>query len=138
MQRKGLYYELVTAQTEKEQEKEKEKDIDSDKENEIEEELVKQFDGSNKNRKYRQSRRMSIMLRRSSIVSTKSVTSEVMSETGNDIGKFDHLENESRFKMPFILKIAQLNSPEWLYLLIGGIASLVFGGLMPVCFVKNI
>ncbi|CAF5046237.1 unnamed protein product, partial [Rotaria socialis] len=33
--------------------------------------------------------------------------------------------------MPFLFKILRLNSPEWLYLVIGGFASLVFGAVMP-------
>ncbi|CAF3747797.1 unnamed protein product [Rotaria sordida] len=128
MQRKGLYYELVTAQSEKE--KHKDKEVDSDKENEMEEELARQVREATKQKPRRQSRRMSIMLRRSSIVSVKSIASEI-SEAGDDIGTIDEIEEKPFFSMPFILKVLRLNAPEWIYLLFGAIASLIFGGIMP-------
>ena len=129
MQRKGLYYELVIAQSEKEKQKEQNRGqgMDSDQEMEMEERLVKEAAT-----KGRQSRRMSIMQRRSSIISTKSITSEVISETGDDLDMIGQAERKSCFRMPFILKIARLNSPEWFYLLLGGLASLCYGAVMPV------
>ena len=127
MLRQGLYYELVTAQREKE--KEKEEEVDDEKDNAIEEALARQAAES----ATAKTRRMSLMLRRTSVVSVKSVTSEAGSESGNDIGANDQIEKQSRFRMPLILKVARLNSPEWFYLLHGGIASLVFGAIMPVC-----
>jgi len=132
MQKKGLYYELVIAQSEKEKEKEK-KEVDSDKEDEIEEALAKQVNESTKNQTRRPSRRMSITLRRSSIVSVKSAMSEGVSESGNDVQTVDSIEEPAGFSTPIMLKIARLNSPEWFYLLIGGIASLMSGAVMPVC-----
>jgi len=123
MQKRGLYYELVIAQSEKE--KEKEKQLDSDKEDELEEELVRKA-------KARQtSRRTSVMLRRSSIVSAKSVASET-SEAGNDAQTIDDTEKGSRSKMPLMLQVIRLNSPEWYHLVLGGMASLAVGALMPV------
>jgi ABC-type multidrug transport system ATPase subunit len=135
MQKKGLYYELVIAQSEKEKEKEKEREkgIDSDNEDETDERLAKQAVEAAKNRQRRPSRRMSIMLRRSSIVSVKSAISEGISETGEDLGNIDDVEKQRRFRMPLMLKILKLNSPEWMHLLLGGIASLAFGAVMPVC-----
>jgi ABC-type proline/glycine betaine transport system ATPase subunit len=135
MQKKGLYYELVIAQSEKEKEKqmEKEKGIDSDNENEVEERLAKQATEAAKNRQRRPSRRMSIMLRRSSIVSAKSTASDGVSESGGDLGTIDDTEKETGFKTPLMIQVLQLNSPEWYYLVVGGIASLAFGGMMPVC-----
>ncbi|CAF3526768.1 unnamed protein product [Rotaria sp. Silwood1] len=127
MQRKGLYYELVTAQSEKE----KEKEVDSDKENEMEEALAQQALESTKHRIRRQSRRMSIMLRRTSVVSVKSVASELNSETGYDLGLIEEVEEKPLISMPFIFKILRLNSPEWFYLLLGAISSLALGGVMP-------
>jgi ATP-binding cassette subfamily B (MDR/TAP) protein 1 len=125
MQKKGLYYELVIAQSEKEKEKEKNGDI----EDEIDEDLARQAAESARNK----SHRMSIMLRRSSIVSAKSVASEVLSETGNNPGTMDQLDKPSRFKTPFMVKIVKLNSPEWHHLLLGAIASLLVGAVTPVC-----
>jgi ABC-type multidrug transport system ATPase subunit len=125
MQRKGLYYELVTAQSEKEKEKER----DNDKEDEMDEALARKAAESIKNRP----RRMSIMGRRSSIVSVKSITSDVVSESGNDVDTTDEKEKKPCCHKPTIVKVLQLNSPEWLYLLLGSIASLIFGGVMPVC-----
>ena len=134
MQNKGLYYELVIAQSEKEQQKEKDraKGIDSDQEDEMEEQLAKE--AAIKNRQRRQSRRMSLIPRRFSIISTKSLTSEANSETGEDIGNIDETESKPCLRMPFLLKIARLNSPEWVYLLIGSFASLCYGAVMPVSF----
>ena len=86
----------------------------------MEEQLAKQAVESTKNRPRRQSRRMSIMQRRSSIVSVKSVNSEADQEP-DDI---DEIEQKPFFRMPFIMKIARLNSPEWFYLLIGGMLHL--------------
>ncbi|CAF5007439.1 unnamed protein product, partial [Rotaria socialis] len=125
MQHKGLYYELVTAQTEKE------KEVESDIENEMEETLARQAGESIKHKMRRPPRRMSIMMRRSSIVSVKSVISETTSETGHDGVIVEDAERKPSFSMPFLFKILRLNSPEWLYLVIGGFASLVFGAVMP-------
>jgi ABC-type multidrug transport system ATPase subunit len=135
MQKKGLYYELVIAQSEKEKEKEKEREkgIDSDKEDEMDEKLAKQASEAAKNRQRRPSRRMSIMLRRSSIVSAKSAISEGISESGEELANLQDLEKPARFRMPLMFKVIKLNGPEWHYLLIGGIASLAFGAVMPVC-----
>ena len=132
MQKKGLYYELVIAQSEKEKQKEEEKakGIDSDQENETEERLANE--AAMKTRPRRQSRRMSLIPRRFSIISAKSITSEVISENGEDIGTIGQTERKPCFRMPFILKIARLNSPEWFYLLLGGLASLCYGAVMPV------
>jgi ATP-binding cassette subfamily B (MDR/TAP) protein 1 len=123
MQKKGLYYELVIAQSEKEKEK------SSEKEDEMDEILAKQA-AESKSRARRPSRRMSIMLRRSSIVS---VASEFHTETGDDLKINGQLDEKNRFKTPFMFKIAKLSSPEWYYLLLGGIASLAVGAVMPVC-----
>jgi hypothetical protein len=116
MQHKGLYYELVTAQSEKEIEA----DSDLDDENKAEESITKKTP-----------RQMSRVLRSSSIVSDKSVVSELLSESGNDIEKTANTEKQSR--MPILFQALKLNSPEWFYLLLGTIASLISGGIMPVC-----
>ena len=135
MQKKGLYYELVIAQSEKE----KDKHADSDNEDLLEEELAKKQLESTKHRARSQSRRMSLVLRRSSIVSAKSNVSEAISESGNDLEHLADLEtNKKRFKMPFFFKILKLNSPEWFYLLLGGLASLCTGAVMPVRRKKNL
>jgi hypothetical protein len=117
MQQKGLYYELVTAQSEKEP------DSDPEDENKAEESMT--------NKTRRQSRRMSNVLRRSSLISEKSVASDGLSESGNDIETTATTEKLSR--MPILFQALKLNSPEWFYLLLGTIASLIFGGIMPVC-----
>jgi hypothetical protein len=126
MQRKGLYYELVTAQSEKESLKGN--DPDSDKEDMMEEELARM---ATANKSKGKTRRMSMMLRRSSVVSVKSITSET-SDTGKDVDALDEMENKSCCTTPFILKVLRLNAPEWIYLLLGSIASLFSGAVMPV------
>ena len=115
MQRKGLYYELVTAQSEKE--RTKEKTVDSDQEERMEEELA-------------QARRKSLLLRRTSVISAKSVNSET-SIGAHELDSIESKKKRSFCRTPFILQILKLNSPEWFYLLIGSIASLIYGGLMP-------
>ncbi len=129
MQRKGLYYELVTTQSEKE----KEKEGDSDPDDEMDDELAKLNAESMKTKSRRQSLRTSNFIRRSSIISAKSVASDVASESGNDLETIAHDEKTPRSGMPIIFQVLRLNSPEWFYLLLGAIASLVFGAVMPVC-----
>ncbi|CAF5169058.1 unnamed protein product, partial [Rotaria sp. Silwood1] len=97
----------------------------------MEEALAQQALESTKHRIRRQSRRMSIMLRRTSVVSIKSVASELNSETGYDLGLIEEVEEKPLISMPFIFKILRLNSPEWFYLLLGAISSLALGGVMP-------
>lgn len=74
-----------------------------------------------------------MMRRRSSIISGKSLNSVADNDTSLDhfgtIGKFEKQPFKS---VPFIIKVLRLNSPEWLYMIIGGIAALVFGGVIPV------
>jgi hypothetical protein len=116
MQRKGLYYELVTAQSEKE--RAKEKTVDSDQEEQMEAELAR-------------ARRKSLLLRRTSVMSTKSVNSET-SIGGHELDLIESKKERSFCRTPFMVQILKLNSPEWFYLLVGSIASLIYGGLMPV------
>ena len=117
MQRKGLYYELVTAQSEKE--RTKEKTVDSDQEEQMEEEDLAR------------ARRKSLQLRRTSIISTKSLNSET-SIGGHESAVIESEKKRSCCRTPFLLQILKLNSPEWFYLLVGSIASLICGGQMPV------
>ena len=131
MRKKGLYYELVIAQSEKEGEKERQH-ANSDKEDEMEEELAKQVLEETKQRARRSSRRMSISMRRSSIVSVKSNVSEAVSESGNEIDNLGQNEEKSGFRTPIVFKVMKLNSPEWFYLLLGAIGSLASGAMMPV------
>ncbi|CAF0978121.1 unnamed protein product [Adineta steineri] len=124
MQQKGLYYELVTAQGEKE----KEVEVDSDQDDENKEEITKVAEKSTTNNVRRQS---SNVLRRSSIISKKSVTSEVISEIDNDVETTANTEKQHQSRMPVLFQALRLNSPQWVYLLIGTIASLVSGAIMP-------
>ncbi|CAF1394040.1 unnamed protein product [Adineta ricciae] len=126
MQHKGLYYELVIAQSEKEQEK-----VDNEIEDDFEEELTRAASKSAKEKPHSAIRRASITLRRSSIISAKSGISEAGSELGDHFETDQNDEKRSRFRMPTILKVLRLNAPEWFYLVLGGIASLVYGGITP-------
>jgi ABC-type glutathione transport system ATPase component len=124
MQQKGFYYELVMVQSEKEE------DINSDKE----EELIQETNESTKDKKWSRFRRMRKMFRHSSVDSDEaSIISEDSLETENDLQTTNHVEKQSRFQMPFILQIAQLNYSIWLHLLFGGIASLTYGIVVTVC-----
>ncbi|UJR08519.1 hypothetical protein I4U23_012782 [Adineta vaga] len=126
MLHKGLYYELVTAQSEKEKEK-----VDNEFEDELEEDLARAATESTRAKPRSAIRRMSISLRRSSIISAKSITSDVGSEVGNDLDLDAQKEKRFQFRMPTLLKVIRLNAPEWFYLLLGGFASLVYGGITP-------
>ncbi|CAF1305591.1 unnamed protein product [Adineta ricciae] len=118
IERKGLYYELVNAQSENEQSKE------NDNDNQFEEELAQQlqFEMIARNRS------ASNPMRRASIVSIKSSKSDVSEHMNDDSNE---TEKKSCLRVPFIFKITKLNFPEWHYLLIGEIASLIFGAIMP-------
>jgi ABC-type uncharacterized transport system ATPase subunit len=129
MEKNGLYYELVTAQSEKE--KLKQQEPDSDQENLMEEELGREAVAKSKQNAQRPSRRMSIMLQRVSIVSTKSAVSYVSSEGGDGLNTINGIEKSPLIRMPLMLKLLRLNSSEWFYILLGIIASLVFGAVMP-------
>lgn len=104
MRKKGLYYELVIAQSEKE----KEKHVKDEKEDLLDEELAQQALEAMKQRARRPSRRMSISLRRSSIVSVKSTFSDNASEPGNDLQDRNDFEKQSRFRTAFSSKLPNL------------------------------
>ena len=72
------------------------------------------------------------ILKRSSIVSTISLTTQGGSETGDNLGTLDDLKKPSLLRLPFFFEILRLNGPEWFYIVIGGIASLIFGAVTPV------
>lgn len=116
MVNKGLYYELVISQSNNNQNN---KDND-----EKDEELAKKIQEEIKTR----TRSSSLIQRRQSILSIKSNISDISEKENNLIIK------KSFFHLPFLFQIFKLNKPEWYYLLLGGIASLLFGALMPVNF----
>ena len=116
MANKGLYYELVLAQSNND------KTQASDEQDEF---LAKQIQEETKTR----TRASSIAQRRQSIVSVKSHNSDATEIDSQEIIK------KSFFRIPFIFKVIQLNKSEWHYLLLGSIASLFFGAMMPVNFV---
>ncbi|CAF4358874.1 unnamed protein product, partial [Rotaria sordida] len=41
-------------------------------------------------------------------------------------------KKKERFRTPLVLKILKLNAPEWLWLLLGGISSLIVGTTQPL------
>ena len=116
MANKGLYYELVLAQSNND------KTQASDEQDEF---LAKQIQEETKTR----TRASSIAQRRQSIVSVKSHNSDATEIDSQEIIK------KSFFRIPFIFKVIQLNKSGWHYLLLGSIASLFFGAMMPVNFV---
>lgn len=128
MQRKGLYYELVTAQSDKEREKR----TDKDEEEERAEILTRKNEESLKDRRSLEARRISEMSRRSSNSSSNSAISELSNKERYDQDTIDEIEKRPCCRMPFIFNILRLNAPEWVYLLFGGLASLAFGVTMPV------
>lgn len=117
MEKKGLYYELVNAQSEN----------DNDQDDPFEEELAKQAAADIKTRHHHSG----TPARRQSILSIKSQVSDISQEEFN-VNEHQESRIRSFFRLPFIFKVAKLNAPEWFYLLLGGLASLVFGAVMPV------
>ena len=104
IEHRGLYYELVTTQNQKE----KVKEVDSDSEEEEVVKISKQFsilvDDLNKNDKI------------------------------NEVVTFDDpfKKNKEHVRMTLALKILKLNAPEWHWILLAGIASLIFGATQPL------
>ena len=112
MVKKGLYYELVLAQSNN--------DTVND---EQDEQLAKQLQDEIKTR----TRASSIAQRRQSIISIKSTVSDAFDKDADGEIK------KSFFRMPFLFKVMKLNKSEWHYLLFGSFASLLYGAMMPVC-----
>ncbi|CAF4170856.1 unnamed protein product, partial [Rotaria sordida] len=115
MKHKGLYYELVITQTQKEEQA----DLDSDQEDDkMEEEFVRQ-------------RLVNCNLSKQSgiVIDDLDKNDENDEETTFD----DPLkEKKERFRTSLILTILKLNAPEWVWLLLGGISSLISGATQPL------
>ncbi|CAF3335982.1 unnamed protein product [Rotaria sp. Silwood2] len=116
MEHKGLYYELVTAQIEKEKEKEADPDIDRE-----DDEIVREFI------------RRSSSYRRFSKQSSISINDSDNNDDDNDETTSDALKRNKIFgRTPFALKIFKLNAPEWPWILMGVICSVIFGVIQPL------
>ncbi|CAF4062772.1 unnamed protein product [Rotaria sordida] len=115
MKHKGLYYELVITQTQKEEQA----DLDSDQEDDkMEEEFVRQ-------------RLVNCNLSKQSgiVIDDLDKNDENDEETTFD----DPLkEKKERFRTSLVLTILKLNAPEWVWLLLGGISSLISGATQPL------
>lgn len=129
MARKGLYYKLVLAESEQESAQQAARmQVHINQDNRIGEANQSKDDLTQQT-----SRLLTpYMQRQFSRTSVTSATSDADSDTGSNVQMTDEIKDASRCRTPFIFKILKLNSPEWYYLLLGGIASLVFGGVMPV------
>ncbi|UJR37711.1 hypothetical protein I4U23_030406 [Adineta vaga] len=117
MEKRGLYYELVTTQTQKE--KEKEADPDSDKEeDEVEKEFVRQ----------RSTKR--------TISKQSSVSANDFDEEDDDddiTASADPSKKKRKFlRTPFVFRIFKYNAPEWYWILLGSVSSLIFGAMQPL------
>lgn len=126
MQRKGLYYELVTAQSENDKSKIKDDDSDTD----VLPKIHPAHQSSEKNHSKNNPTSVAA-LRRASLISTHSIASQI-SDLPVDDANADKASQKSCCSTPFFFKVLQLNAPEWPYLVIGAFASLVFGAVMPV------
>ncbi|CAF3938442.1 unnamed protein product [Rotaria sordida] len=116
MKHKGLYYELVTAQAQKEKEKEDEEDMD------IEDEEVK-----------REFVRRRSSYRRYSKISDISIGDFIENADDDDETTPDvSLKKNKLIPTPFAFKIFKLNAPEWPWILMGVICSLIFGATQPI------
>ncbi|CAF3665821.1 unnamed protein product, partial [Rotaria sp. Silwood1] len=117
MNRRGLYYELVTAQIQ--QEKEQQVDADSERED-------------NDNTSERLLTSNTLIDRRFSKQSLSSRrNSDRYDENTEEASLNDLFENNKHFHIPFIYKILKFNIPEWYWILLGTIVSLGFGTTQP-------
>ncbi|CAF1308683.1 unnamed protein product [Rotaria sordida] len=115
MKHKGLYYELVITQTQKEEQA----DLDSDQEDDkMEEEFVRQ-------------RLANCNLSKQSDIVIDDLDKNV---ENNEETIFDDpsKKKKERFRTSLALTILKLNAPEWLWLLLGGIFSLISGATQPL------
>ncbi|CAF0800398.1 unnamed protein product [Adineta ricciae] len=120
MEKKGLYYELVTAQ------QRKEKNIDAESSDDE--------DAQDANKKYEV-----FSKRTMSVGSVQSVTSDTADVVADDETTVE-VQRKKFFRQPFIFKILKLNMPEISWILIGSISSMAFGCLTPIfaLFFSNI
>ncbi|CAF0788245.1 unnamed protein product [Adineta ricciae] len=117
MEKRGLYYELVTAQTEKEKEKEDNPDSDNE-DDEAEKEFVRQKSAKR------------------SISKQSSISVNDLEDDDDDIDdaveSADPSKKKKRFRTPFIFKILKFNAPEWPWIVLGVISSLLYGAMQPL------
>ncbi|UJR37712.1 hypothetical protein I4U23_030407 [Adineta vaga] len=120
MEKKGLYFELVTAQ----QRKETNENVDSSDD----EDPADTDDKSELNRK-----------RTMSFGSIQSATSDTPDDAVAD-GTIVAIAHKKFFRTPFIFKILKLNLPELKWIILGCISSVAFGCLTPIfaLFFSNI
>ncbi|CAF0756890.1 unnamed protein product [Adineta steineri] len=119
MAKKGLYYELVTAQTQKE--KEKEVEPESDKEDEEEEKYVRQ-------------RSTNRSMSKQSSISAGDADDYIDDDDEDDDPTSDKTSKKKKkfCHVPFIFKMLRLNAPEWHWILLGAICSAFFGAMQPL------
>jgi ABC-type multidrug transport system fused ATPase/permease subunit len=58
--------------------------------------------------------------------------SDGFNEDSDEISPDDLSHNKGFFHRPFIYKILKLNTPEWRWILLGTIVSIVYGGVTPL------
>ncbi|CAF4868056.1 unnamed protein product, partial [Rotaria sp. Silwood1] len=116
MEYKGLYYELVTAQMQKEKEKEVDPDIDKE-DDEVEREFVRE-------------RSFHKIHSKQSIASNDDFDENDKEDdkTASDAQK----KKKKRSRTPFVFQIFKLNAPEWPWILMGAVFSLIFGAIQPI------
>ncbi|CAF0957991.1 unnamed protein product [Didymodactylos carnosus] len=118
LEKKGLYYELATAQTEKQKNLEEDS---SDDEAEEEKMLMALRDD----------------VHRARTLTATSIKSGLSDASLHEDSSYNtHQNNKSSISRkcsgkPFIFKILELNKPEWFYILIGAIGSIVVGAVTP-------
>ncbi|CAF3805471.1 unnamed protein product [Adineta steineri] len=115
MKRKGLYYELVTTQTEKAPE-------ESDSESETEED-----DASNE---YVWTQQLQANRKISKQSMHSGGNSDGYNENADDTSP-DDISKNKYFHIPFLFKISKFNAPEWYWILLGTFTSLGYGIIQP-------
>ena len=136
MEKKGLYYELVVAQSSKESEDDEELDSDSEDNDTAADTLVAPAATGKKRRsisiyQLRNSFRF-LIDPKISRMSIFSIGSDLIDEHMNELAANNLSNNRGFFHTPFLYKIGKFNAPEWQWILLGTLVSIAYGCSSPL------
>ncbi|CAF1034859.1 unnamed protein product [Adineta steineri] len=123
MEQKGLYYNLVTVQNKNEEEKNVDDDIsDQEEDDEIEKEFIRKKSVHH------------VVTKRTSVLSDIfHANIDEDDDDEEDVTTDDCLKKKKKyFNTPLVFQVFKLNSPEWPWIVMGIICSLIFGASPPL------
>ena len=132
MQRKGLYYELVTAQTQKDNKDEESDSESEDEDDEKMDKLVVPVVPGNEVGLFDQVISFILIDRRVSRMSIFSIGSDLFDDDANETTLANLVTKKRWLRTPFLYKISKLNMPEWRWILLGTLISLLYGSTNPL------